>query len=106
MNSIYTLGIFAVISICNVKANPIAAVSDVKLQNFDIKYPVVETLRPWTLPDSETCVNFPGGFYKHETDCGKYYLCVFGTQYHFSCPQGLVFDLNSSVCNFPENVIC
>ena len=40
------------------------------------------------------------------TDCSKYYVCVESQPIEMSCPEGLWWDNELNVCNFPENVTC
>ncbi|KAF8786925.1 putative endochitinase like protein [Argiope bruennichi] len=49
------------------------------------------------------------GFFRNPDDCNKFYRCVDYNgdgkefvKYDFSCPDGLVFDEENSVCNWPE----
>ncbi|GIY83676.1 hypothetical protein CDAR_171171 [Caerostris darwini] len=49
------------------------------------------------------------GFFRNPDDCNKFYRCVDYNgdgeefvKYDFSCPEGLVFDEENSVCNWPE----
>ncbi|XP_015913629.2 mucin-22 [Parasteatoda tepidariorum] len=50
------------------------------------------------------------GFFRNPEDCNKFYRCVDFSgdgaefvRYDFSCPDGLVFDEENSVCNWPED---
>lgn len=38
------------------------------------------------------------------TECAKYYLCIEGEVYHFTCSTGLSFDINKQICDF-KNVV-
>ena len=42
----------------------------------------------------------------HPTDCGLYYQCVGTHPSLLSCPDGLYFDTNLNVCNWPQFVDC
>ncbi|XP_060808668.1 uncharacterized protein LOC106138583 isoform X2 [Amyelois transitella] len=42
----------------------------------------------------------------HETDCSKFYYCVFGEKIERSCANGTHFDVVNQVCDHPENVGC
>ncbi|UYV64527.1 Cht7 [Cordylochernes scorpioides] len=37
-------------------------------------------------------------------DCTKYYMCEGKRRHHMPCPNQLVFNLQESVCDWPENV--
>ena len=39
-------------------------------------------------------------------DCSRFYRCSFGVLYTISCPYGLLFDINSRVCNYANQVQC
>ena len=47
------------------------------------------------------------GIYPHETECNKFYQCSFGHRWEDQeCPEGLYFNPEISVCDWPENVDC
>ena len=39
-------------------------------------------------------------------DCAKYYVCVDSKPHEMNCPEGLWFDAELNVCNYPQNVKC
>ncbi|CAO1397708.1 unnamed protein product, partial [Diamesa tonsa] len=39
-------------------------------------------------------------------DCSKYYVCFARKAIEISCAKGLLFDVKSNLCTFPENLIC
>ncbi|CAH2235940.1 jg24485 [Pararge aegeria aegeria] len=39
-------------------------------------------------------------------DCNKFYKCSNGEPYEFKCPETLMFNLNESVCDWPNQVDC
>ncbi|XP_056648581.1 protein obstructor-E-like [Diorhabda sublineata] len=43
------------------------------------------------------------GFYRHPTDCTKFYNCVEGKPKELNCPAGLVFDEVKSICIWAVN---
>lgn len=45
-------------------------------------------------------------FLPHESDCTKFYECVFGDKYTLECPAGLHFNPEAQVCDFPELAGC
>eukprot|EP00091_Calanus_sinicus_P017839 TRINITY_DN3872_c0_g1_i1.p1 TRINITY_DN3872_c0_g1~~TRINITY_DN3872_c0_g1_i1.p1 ORF type:complete len:121 (-),score=41.98 TRINITY_DN3872_c0_g1_i1:55-417(-) len=46
-------------------------------------------------------------FFPNEDDCGSYYMCDAGLNpVLMNCPDGLFWDENLDVCNWPENVEC
>ncbi|KFM79162.1 putative chitinase 3, partial [Stegodyphus mimosarum] len=61
--------------------------------------------------DSESGDCEEEGFHRHPDDCSKFYRCVdfkgdgqSFTRYDFDCPEGLVFDEDNDVCNWPSVV--
>lgn len=52
------------------------------------------------------------GFFPHPSDCQRFYRCVdwdgdIGRRFsvfHFTCPNGTIFDPSLSVCNYRESV--
>jgi len=45
-------------------------------------------------------------FIPSPVDCSKYYVCVHSEPHEMSCPDGLWFDTELNVCNYPQNVKC
>ena len=39
-------------------------------------------------------------------DCSKYYVCVHSEPIEMQCPEGLWFNNELNVCDFPDNVVC
>jgi len=39
-------------------------------------------------------------------DCGSYYVCDWGTPVLMTCMQGLHFNAELQVCDWPENAGC
>lgn len=37
-------------------------------------------------------------------NCSMYYMCEGKRRHHMPCPPNLVFNINESVCDWPENV--
>ncbi|KHN81964.1 putative endochitinase [Toxocara canis] len=46
------------------------------------------------------------GFFPDPTACDRFYQCVSGIAYPFTCPSGTIFDPKSGVCTFPDPAIC
>ena len=47
------------------------------------------------------------GIHAHEENCNMYFQCANGHRYpDQSCPEGLLFNSDESVCDWPENVDC
>ncbi|XP_030368868.1 acidic mammalian chitinase-like [Scaptodrosophila lebanonensis] len=50
------------------------------------------------------------GYFRHSTDCQRFYQCVAGRRFEFTCPNGLYFDPNLLVCNWSSavsyNIFC
>ncbi|XP_063391210.1 uncharacterized protein LOC134676755 [Cydia fagiglandana] len=42
----------------------------------------------------------------HESDCAKFYYCVFGETVVRECAPGTLFNAELEVCDRPENVVC
>ncbi|KFB41679.1 AGAP010466-PA-like protein [Anopheles sinensis] len=42
----------------------------------------------------------------HPTDCTRFYLCVDEMAFEQQCGPNLVFDIETALCNRPENSIC
>jgi chitinase len=43
-------------------------------------------------------------FHRDQQDCTKYFVCQGTVQHHKACPQGLVFNENENVCDWPSAV--
>ncbi|RAJ77348.1 chitin binding peritrophin-A-like protein [Chitinophaga dinghuensis] len=39
-------------------------------------------------------------------DCSKFYKCENGTKIEFTCSPGLVFNMQTQVCDWPQNTDC
>ncbi|XP_001663097.2 chitinase-3-like protein 1 [Aedes aegypti] len=46
------------------------------------------------------------GLFPDPDSCKKYYVCSNGHIFEFSCPDGLLFDQQNQICNWPEMVDC
>lgn len=46
------------------------------------------------------------GYYADQSDCAKYFVCVFGDPLHETCTGGLYFSSELQTCDWPNNVIC
>uniref|UniRef100_A0A182N7X5 Uncharacterized protein n=1 Tax=Anopheles dirus TaxID=7168 RepID=A0A182N7X5_9DIPT len=46
------------------------------------------------------------GFFRDPSNCSKFYRCVSGTKYDFSCASGLYFNEAITACDYPANVKC
>ncbi|XP_059477880.1 mucin-2-like [Neocloeon triangulifer] len=56
-----------------------------------------------------TCPETNGEFVLHlpnPGDCGSFCKCDWGTGYYFDCPDGLHFNAQLQVCDWPENAGC
>ncbi|XP_063631299.1 mucin-5AC-like [Cydia splendana] len=42
----------------------------------------------------------------HESDCSKFYYCVFGETVERECGPETLFNAELEVCDWPENVVC
>jgi hypothetical protein len=45
-----------------------------------------------------------GEFMPDKVQCDKFYRCTNGINYEFTCPEGLVFDSKTNICNYPSQV--
>ncbi|XP_035787942.1 probable chitinase 10 [Anopheles albimanus] len=61
---------------------------------------------PTTTKPSGQFVCRADAYFRHPTDCNKYYVCNRGTATMFSCASGLYFNEKYSVCDWPYNVSC
>ena len=54
----------------------------------------------------QLCQNDPGivTFHRDQQVCAKYYVCQGEVQHHKTCPDGLVFNENENVCDWPSAV--
>ncbi|XP_078670904.1 uncharacterized protein LOC144911022 isoform X2 [Branchiostoma floridae x Branchiostoma belcheri] len=74
--------------------------------------PHTKTRQP--LHDSETsssasqliCLRRRNGIYPDGKDCTKFYECSNGIALSFSCPDGLLFDIKTRQCEWPEEATC
>jgi len=57
-------------------------------------------------PDLFSCENKPDGFYPHPTDCSMWIGCRAGLPIYFSCPDGLLYNPETGVCDDPDQVDC
>ncbi|KAG8187915.1 hypothetical protein JTE90_002930 [Oedothorax gibbosus] len=54
-----------------------------------------------------TCTEKPDGFYPdYNRHCHVFYRCVRGKKFSHYCKQGLLFNPESGICDFEENVTC
>ncbi|WP_160712299.1 chitin binding peritrophin-A domain-containing protein [Chitinophaga solisilvae] len=50
------------------------------------------------------CQTGQNGYYADPTDCSKFYRCMDGTYYPYTCMPGTVFNPATVQCDWPENV--
>jgi chitinase len=43
-------------------------------------------------------------FHRDKNDCEKYFVCQGEVEHHKSCPEGLVFNEDEGVCDWPSAV--
>lgn len=54
-----------------------------------------------------SCTDKPDGFYPdYNRHCHVFYRCVRGKKFSHYCKQGLLFNPESGICDFEENVTC
>jgi len=61
--------------------------------------PPATTAGPFTCPPQD-------GSYANPSDCGSYYVCVNSVPNLIRCPDGLFYNPDKNVCDFPANVDC
>ena len=56
--------------------------------------------------EEQLCVDDPANvsFHRDKNDCKMYFVCQGTVQHHKTCPDGLVFNENDSVCDWPSAV--
>ncbi|XP_052068561.1 chitotriosidase-1-like [Mytilus californianus] len=52
------------------------------------------------------CASKSLGFYPVPADCSKYYRCYPGGAVQGSCQEGLYWNTNTNICDWPRNVDC
>ncbi|CAJ0586039.1 unnamed protein product, partial [Mesorhabditis spiculigera] len=53
-----------------------------------------------------SCVGKADGLYSDPADCSSYYWCLSNVPFHYTCPQGLLFNQMNNQCDWPANVNC
>jgi len=53
-----------------------------------------------------TCIGKPDGQYPHPNDCALFVICKDENLEVFQCPSPLLFNPETSRCEFPESVQC
>ena len=48
----------------------------------------------------------PVVFVPHPYDCSQFFMCSNSEAVEFMCPNGLLFDTDLNVCNYPNQVTC
>ncbi|XP_023713845.1 calcium-binding protein P-like [Cryptotermes secundus] len=61
--------------------------------------------KPAPLADKGACPS-PFGTYRSAASCSVFIVCVSGTPVKFDCPQGLNYNDEIGVCDYPYNVDC
>lgn len=56
--------------------------------------------------DDGSCSNKADGFYASSRSCKDYIICAGGAAYSVHCAEGLVFNANSGICDWPANYHC
>ncbi|GFY64134.1 putative chitinase 3 [Trichonephila inaurata madagascariensis] len=46
------------------------------------------------------------GYFKHESNCSQFYICIKGAPLLKECPGSLLFNTKYGTCDWPENVNC
>lgn len=75
----------------------------------------VVTKKPDEVTTSAPVVNNPSesgadcrkdGAYAFEKDCTRFFRCVAGRRYDYTCPASLHFDVGTETCTWPEMANC
>ena len=53
-----------------------------------------------------TACNTEGEFFHNTQDCSTYFWCVNGQIVKMDCPNGLQFNLDAGICDWPQNSDC
>ncbi|XP_070186220.1 chitotriosidase-1-like isoform X2 [Littorina saxatilis] len=64
------------------------------------------THRPPLHGDLLDCMMYPDGFYPSHRSCREYFVCVGGATFAFECADGLIFNVNTANCDWPQNYQC
>ena len=58
------------------------------------------------LKEKQLCTDDEGqvSFHRDKNDCSMYFVCQGTVQHHRTCPDGLVFNENENVCDWPAAV--
>lgn len=59
---------------------------------------------PTTTPSHEFTCPTPDGYFPFPDTCTKFYQCIAGNPFIYSCPANLFFNPAISACDWPENV--
>jgi len=77
--------------------------------NTSVVFSIVVALGYNSVVNAVECPTSQGdeiSFVPSPVDCSKYYVCVHSEPVEMSCPEGLWFDRELNVCDFPANVDC
>merc|ERR1719391_1332222 len=55
---------------------------------------------------NQSCEGSTNQVLRDPTDCSVFYKCNNDEKHKFSCPAGLVFNVDKSFCDWPDNVKC
>jgi len=59
-----------------------------------------------TTASDQSCSGAINQVIRDPTDCSVFYKCNNDEKHKFSCPAGLVFNVDKSFCDWPDNVKC
>lgn len=67
----------------------------------------INLLIGFTFANDQKCIGQEEGFaFDNPASCGAYFQCRLGVAVPMECQEGLYFDPESVLCNFPQNVEC
>lgn len=98
----------------NVSPNPTTEGTHISSSTTATSSTTTNTIRTTTTPSTSTTTHENGpirdcsedGTFRDPINCSKFFVCSGGRMFPFECPQGLMYDLLSSACDWESNVIC
>ena len=74
---------------------------------FDILAPPPTTTQNRLIQSNKfSCVGKANGFYPNPYSCDSYYICVSQISSEVHCARGLLYNIKTKFCDWPQNVQC